>query len=122
MPRQIQAVTFLVPWPPAKLNPNARTHWAVKARAAASYRKACSLLALQAKGRSSLHGPLRLSLEFLPPDARRRDDDNLLAAFKSGRDGIADALKIDDSQFRTEFFIGPKTKGGAVRVTFEHIG
>lgn len=62
-------------------------------------------------------GRLVLSLVFCPPDLRRRDDDNLVAAFKSGRDGIADALGVDDSQFVTQFEIGPVAAGGSVQVT-----
>lgn len=37
------------------------------------------------------------TLTFYLPDARSRDDDNLAAACKAYRDGIADALQIDDS-------------------------
>lgn len=79
---------LMLPWPPKVLSPNARTHWATKSRAAKSYRNTCYLLCLQAalpvpKGRALL------SLEFIPPDRRRRDDDNCIAAFKSGRDGVA---------------------------------
>ena len=62
-------------------------------------------------------GRALLSLEFIPPDRRRRDDDNCIAAFKSGRDGVAQALGIDDSRFVTQLQISAETiKGGAVRV------
>lgn len=37
------------------------------------------------------------TLTFYLPDARNRDDDNLAAACKAYRDGIADALQMDDS-------------------------
>lgn len=38
------------------------------------------------------------SLSFFYPDARKRDDDNTEGSFgiKAYRDGIADALRIDD--------------------------
>ncbi|KPB75963.1 Uncharacterized protein AC505_3618 [Pseudomonas syringae pv. maculicola] len=63
-------------------------------------------------------GRALLSLEFIPPDRRRRDDDNCIAAFKSGRDGVAQALGIDDSRFVTQLQISAETvKGGAVRVS-----
>jgi len=62
-------------------------------------------------------GRALLSLEFIPPDRRRRDDDNCIAAFKSGRDGVAQAMGIDDSRFVTQLQISAETiKGGAVRV------
>ena len=44
-------------------------------------------------------GVIRLRIDFFPPNRARRDDDNAIAAFKSGRDGIADALKVDDARF-----------------------
>lgn len=53
-----------------------------------------------AKGRiSSNPGRLHLWLDFYPPDRRHRDDDNLVASFKAGRDGVALALGIDDRRF-----------------------
>lgn len=61
-----------------------------------------------------------LVVEFVPPDRRRRDDDNLLAMFKAGRDGLADALGIDDNVFATQIRMSKETtKGGAVRVRIE---
>lgn len=105
-----------LPWPPKELNPNARVHWSKKSRAAKSYRTACHLLCRQA-GIKPPEGRALLSLEFIPPDKRRRDDDNCLASFKAGRDGIAGALGIDDSNFVTLLQISAETiKGGAVRV------
>jgi crossover junction endodeoxyribonuclease RusA len=108
--------TLLLPWPPKILSPNARAHWATKSKAAKAYRSACFLLCTQA-GIITPAARALLSLEFIPPDRRRRDDDNCVAAFKSGRDGVAQALGIDDSRFVTQLQISPETiKGGAVRV------
>ncbi len=39
------------------------------------------------------------------------DDDNVIAAFKAGRDGLADALRIDDSRFRLHPYLQTKTGG-----------
>jgi crossover junction endodeoxyribonuclease RusA len=67
-------------------------------------------------------GEVVLALEFVPPDKRRRDDDNLIAMFKSGRDGLADALGIDDNIFATQVRVSKETiKGGAVRVRIEAV-
>jgi len=117
-------IQFEVGWPPKELNPNSRKHWSAKSRAARRYRKECFAYAHNALTRSdvSRHGGLVLALVFCPPDRRKRDDDNLVAAFKSGRDGIADALGIDDSQFVTQFEIGPAAVGGSVRVTISSKG
>ncbi|NNJ16373.1 endodeoxyribonuclease RusA [Pseudomonas putida CSV86] len=108
-----------LPWPPAACSPNARVHWARKSKAARSYRSACHLLAKQA-GIKAPEGDALLMLEFVPPDRRRRDDDNLLAMFKAGRDGLADALGIDDNVFATQIRVSKETtKGGAVRVRIQ---
>lgn len=104
-----------LPWPPKQLSPNARTHWANKARITKKYRADCYLLTKA----GSLTMPAEravLWLTFCPPDRRRRDDDNLIAAFKAGRDGLAEALGIDDSALSLLVQIGEPTKGGAVRV------
>lgn len=97
MPRGQQIVCG---WPPVELSPNARVHWSVERRVAAAYHRDCWALALAAKIHIPADGPIRLQLDFFPPDRRRRDDDNPEAAFKHGRDGIAAALKVDDSRFR----------------------
>jgi crossover junction endodeoxyribonuclease RusA len=107
---------LILPWPPKVLSPNARSHWATKSKAAKAYRAACFLLCLKA-ALPVPTGRALLSLEFVPPDRRRRDDDNCIAAFKSGRDGVAQALGIDDSRFVTQLQLSDETvKGGAVRV------
>lgn len=107
---------ILLPWPASALSPNARGHWSQKSRAAKAYRMQCFLFAKKA-GLVAPAGRILLQLEFLPPTARRRDDDNLLASFKAGRDGLADALGIDDSLFVSQVQIGEVHPGGAVRVT-----
>lgn len=106
-----------LPWPPRELSPNARVHWSVKARKAKAYRNTCYLLTKEALIKAP-EGRAVLSLCFVPPDRRHRDDDNLVAAFKAGRDGIAEALGVDDRQFVTEFHMSADTyPGGQVRVT-----
>lgn len=110
-----------LPWPPAACSPNARVHWAKKSNAAKAYRYACFLLARQA-GMQAPKGDALLLIEFVPPDRRRRDDDNLLAMFKAGRDGLADALGIDDNVFATQIRVSKEaTKGGAVLVRIQAI-
>jgi crossover junction endodeoxyribonuclease RusA len=91
---------IVVPFPPVACNPNRRDHWG-KIRAAKAYRRECWALALAAGIKLPRTGNLIFRLDFFPPDLARRDDDNAIASFKAGRDGIAEALKIDDSRFRT---------------------
>jgi crossover junction endodeoxyribonuclease RusA len=67
--------------------------------------------------------PLRVTLRVYPPDKRRRDWDNIIASLKSGLDGIADALGIDDSRFRLSIEMLPEVmKGGRVDVVVEADG
>lgn len=97
-------------WPPKDLSPNARNHWSVRSKLCKSYRWACFIQAKKAidQGWADVHEykrlvaaghKLALTIDFYPPDRRHRDDDNVIASFKAGRDGIADALGIDDRHF-----------------------
>lgn len=104
------------PWPPKELNPNARVHWAKRAKAAKKYRADCHYLAKLAKFNVDWEGDIHLHMGFCPPDNRHRDDDNMLAACKSLRDGLADALGVNDRRFRLHSAIFPVRKGGAVIV------
>lgn len=104
-------------WPPRVLSPNARVHWSVRSRAARKYRSDCYNLAKQAnlQSPSSVDGKIYLLVNFYPPDRRKRDDDNMIASFKSARDGIADALGINDNCFISHPFISDDI-GGFIRV------
>lgn len=107
----------MLPWPPKELSPNARVHWAAKNRAVKLYRENCVWLTKAAGLRVDWGGIVHAFITFYPPDRRHRDDDNLVAAFKSGRDGVAQALGIDDKRFRIHPFLSDEVvKGGAVRV------
>lgn len=46
------------------------------------------------------HGFTGYSIAFHWPDKRRRDDDNAIASIKAYKDGIADALGMDDWNLR----------------------
>lgn len=106
----------ILPWPPRALSPNARTHWRKKAPIAKAYKQACWALTLEAGVVVPDSPKLALWLDFVPPDKRHRDDDNIIAAFKSGRDGVALALGIDDKRFRCYPYVRDDQIGGFVRV------
>lgn len=113
-------VELVFPWPARALSPNARGHWTRLHKASKQARRDAYLLTRQAGAHLLNWGTGRLELElvFVPPDRRRRDDDNLVAAFKPYRDGLAQALGIDDVRFRTAFSVAATTrKPGCVRVT-----
>jgi crossover junction endodeoxyribonuclease RusA len=107
-----------LPWPPTQLSPNARIHWAKKAKIAKAYKEVCWALTKQARVTIDWEGPIALALEFIPPDRRSRDDDNLVAAFKHGRDGVALALGVDDKRFKMQPPVISERIGGMVKVRF----
>lgn len=112
-----------LPWPPKHLSPNSRVHWAVRSKAAKAYRQMCYLAALSSKARIDWEGEIHLWITMYPPDRRRRDDDNVIGSFKSGRDGIAQALGVDDSRFRVHPWLSDEVvRGGAVKVRFSQGG
>lgn len=106
-----------LPWPPKELNPNKRNHWTVVHRVARQYREACHLLAKQSGASIDWEGDVHAWIDFYPPDRRARDDDNMIAAFKAGRDGIADALGVNDKRFRIHPYVKSEI-GGMVKVRF----
>lgn len=108
-------MSLLLPWPPKELSPNARVHWSVRAKAAKKYRHDCYILAKAAKLKMP-EGHALFSMTFRPPDNRRRDDDNMVAAFKSGRDGVAQALGADDYRFSLYIDVQESCPGGSVEV------
>jgi len=111
---------LVLPWPSRDLHPNARVHWARKAKATKSARQDAHFAALHC-GWMDLRFPeevrLHLWIDFYPPDRRRRDDDGLLASMKAARDGIADALNVDDRRFVSHPWIKDEVrKPGQVRI------
>lgn len=105
-----------LPWPDRALSPNARGHWSKRHKAAKKAREWARWKVLAAAPWSiPADGRLHLWICFFPPDRRRRDDDNLIAMVKPYRDGLADALGIDDSRFICHPWVGAPTEGGGVR-------
>lgn len=104
-------VVFL-PWPHKDLSPNATLHWAKKSKKKKEYRTTCWALTLEAKLEAP-QGDDRFGVEitFYPPDRRHRDADNMVAAIKSGLDGVADALKVNDRRFLPSFIFSEEVKG-----------
>ncbi len=106
---------FTLPWPPSNLSPNARQHWSSLARAKKVYRHACYVTALSQGAKPANTDKLHVSLTFVPPNRRAHDLDNCLARMKSGLDGLADALKVDDKRWSLSIR-KEEAIGGFVRV------
>lgn len=113
-----------LPWPDRKLSPNARVHWRAKAPVTAKARKDAALATYAALGcglrtvRDALAGEGKIPLEvrFYPPDRRHRDDDSMVSSFKAARDGIADALGVNDRRFRPHYVFEDAEKPGRIEV------
>lgn len=108
-----------LPYPPAGLSPNARIHWAPKAKLTKAYRADCYWAAKEGGARVVEPVPLALTITFHPPRAGRIDRDNRIAAFKAGQDGLAQAMGCDDSIFVPTYRMGEPVKGGVVIVEIQ---
>lgn len=87
-----------LPLPPRALSPNARCHWAAKARNAKFARDLANLTA-------SEHRPAKpygaVAYRLIAWTANPTDDDNIIAQCKAYRDGIADAgIVTNDANMR----------------------
>lgn len=108
-----------LPWPPKELSPNARIHWAKLAKAKKAYREACAWTAKEQGARKIEAGKLHLSLTFYAPTRRAYDLDNALARMKSGLDGLADILGVDDKHWSLSIARADEI-GGYVMVEVSH--
>lgn len=109
---------IILPWPDKLLNPNARGHWAPISKVKKTARHRAAIETALAKEKVDWDGPIYLWVTFYPPDKRKRDDDNVFAMFKAYRDGIADALKVNDNRFKFYGYLHEDVvKGGRVEVT-----
>lgn len=116
---QHDALILTLPWPPADLSPNARGHWSKLARAKKAYRAACAWTAKEQGAKRIEAERLHVSLVFYPPSRRAFDLDNMLARMKSGLDGLADVLGVDDKHWSLSI-ARAETIGGMVRVEVAH--
>lgn len=106
-------------WPSPKLNPNRKrsSHWSEYAGIAKAYKQAAWAATLDVIGRYRFREPPSVEINFYPPDGRGRDDDNMIGAFKAGRDGIALAIRHDDSTWKPSYrFHDPHRPNGRVVV------
>lgn len=123
-PLNLKSSTFVIelPWPPKELSPNARQHFHAAARAKKAYRSRCRVLG-EAQALSSVRNGAQsvlVHLAFFKPDKRHRDWDNMVASMKSGLDGLADAMGVDDSKWRLSFDVPDAVvPSGLVLVTVE---
>jgi crossover junction endodeoxyribonuclease RusA len=92
-------IAIPLPWPRKELSPNARVHFRAKAAEAKIYRENAYWTVKAGDLGPMADGQIELCIKFYPPDSRRRDLDNMFASIKSGIDGIADGLGVNDQRF-----------------------
>jgi crossover junction endodeoxyribonuclease RusA len=122
-------LTITLPFPNPDLMPNRRLgrHWAQTNAVKQKAWDDAYVLAHQAMQgyRGPWHptnGAVPVTMTFCPPDKRRRDMDNLLAASKSALDGLAAALRMDDREFEpVTLKRGPVGKPGSVVVVIGEV-
>jgi crossover junction endodeoxyribonuclease RusA len=108
-----------LPWPSRDLHPNARVHWAQKAKAAKKARLDAAIASLAAGIRKMGVSSLSVIATFAPPDSRRRDADGMLSSLKPSFDGIADVIGVDDSKWDIAIRRAEPVKGGNVGIEIE---
>ncbi|MFK3845123.1 hypothetical protein [Stenotrophomonas sp. NPDC078853] len=120
-----RALELVLPWPSKDLSPNARVHYRVKAEATRLARQTALLLALNAGWRNVQlpEGRLHLWIDcYQAPGKKLPDDDNMIGRCKAYRDGIAQALGIDDKRFKSHPDVKEERRPGGqvvMRITGE---
>lgn len=101
-------MTITIPLPGLRLVSlaNQREHWRPKAKRAKAHRSGALLVVRAAlRGRAPVF-PMVVIITRIAP--RSLDDDNLAGACKSVRDGIADALGINDRDSRVKWAVAQR--------------
>lgn len=95
----LQQLKFTLPFPPHILSPNSRKHWRVKTEPKNSMKEAGVVLGLAGRHLASPDATWCVSVAFYPPNLRW-DVDGMFSALKSGLDGLAIGLGINDKKFK----------------------
>lgn len=109
-------MTVDLPFPPAKLSPNARLHWRALAKVKKAYKADCAWSLFQTEVPAFEPGRIPLTITIAPPDRRRRDRDNLQHSLKYALDQLAAHWGVDDYWFDPTYRFAEPVKGGKVTV------
>ena len=109
-----------LPYPPSVLNPNksSREHWGTISKKKKQYRKDCFNEAKVQGVKRIKTERLYVHLAFYPLSRIQPDDDNAGSSFKAGRDGLADALGIDDKVMKVMVDVMPFDGNPRVEVIY----
>lgn len=105
-----------LPFPPSSLSGHAKGNWRSKTAVTAKHREWARAATL-AMGALDFQGTgdIRVLVTFYPPN-HRGDRVNFPNRMKPYFDGIADALKVNDSRFLPSYLFGEPVKDGKVVV------
>lgn len=105
---------------------NVHEHWAKKAKRVRNQRTAAWAEVSQVKRSILVQAKKGCTITLTRIGGRRMDSDNLARSMKAIRDGIADALKIDDGDMALDWQYSqePKPKNGekGVRIRIQLVG
>ena len=104
-----------LPFPPSSLSGHANGHWRGKADVTAKWRAWAKAAALAAKVSAPATGDIIVRVRFVPPD-RRSDRVNFPNRMKPIFDGIADALRVNDSRFLPAYEFAEPEKPGRIEI------
>lgn len=104
-----------LPWPPASLSGHNDKHFWRMRPIIKKHREWAKAATLAVRPAVPETGDIRVIVAFYPPD-RRGDRINFPNRMKPYFDGIADALKVNDSRFLPAFQFGEPVKDGKVVV------
>lgn len=107
---------IVLPFPPSDLSGHAKGHWRGKSAVTAKWRAWAKAATLEAKASAPAMGDILVRIRFIPPN-RRGDRVNFPNRCKPIFDGIADALKVNDSRFLPAFEYSEPEAPGRLEIT-----
>ena len=119
----MRSIEVSLPWPVKEVWPNFRygNHWRKSWKQVKAQKDLAFWLASEQIGRQpvpDIKAKWPTHIDIYPPNLRRFDEDGAIGACKAALDGIADALRVDDSRFIiTHTIHPPRRPHGAVVVT-----
>ncbi|SDX97097.1 hypothetical protein [Roseicitreum antarcticum] len=124
---KLPPMRIILPWPPKQVFPNfiRGNHWSKCQPHIKRYREIAQVLTREAMLRNVHHtheGEWQLTGHFFEPNKIRRDKDNMKGSLKHAQDGIAAAMKVDDSRFNMGHqFHGQYPPDGGVIIIIEAV-
>ena len=106
---------IVLPFPPASLSGHAKGNWHGKSAVTKKHRAWAKAAALAARPGVPGTGDITIRVRFVPPN-RRGDRVNFPNRMKPYFDGIADALRVNDSRFVPAYEFAPAEAPGRVEI------